>query len=335
MVIAERQPNGRVKNAVYQGFIQGRSRQEIIDQIRCSPGSLRSAIKEMGETYGRDAESVESKAFEEWSKNTRGTTRGKSFYRTIEHRKAISQGKEGSLMKVLPLLMRGASVAETAFITSVKKPHIDSIRRRAEEVSKDLDQELIRKRQGEGVRIWHASHGRGKSELSDLFFAKKLYEAGFITADLTSWQKLHELYQLNRRKLPESFADRVRLEVFYIGMNTLLEKGKEKGGGILADYARLGKEVDEEWFLSSLKLEQAFIGNALRKEWSLRRANEDGNGNRIWKEPFLGGRDSATRAAIRARQRPGTPWLTAADKLLIESRESAYEQDDRGSDPRR
>ncbi len=128
MVIAERQPNGRVKNAVYEGFRRGKNRQEIIEQIECSPGSLRSAIREIGEAYARDKESTESEAFKEWRESTRGTTRGKSFYRTIEHRKAISESKEGSLIKVLPFLMRGASVAETAFITGVKKPHIDSVK---------------------------------------------------------------------------------------------------------------------------------------------------------------------------------------------------------------
>ncbi len=95
-----------------------------------------------------------------------------------------------------------------------------------------------------------------------------------ISASLQAWNELHELYQVNGRKLPESFADRLRLEVFWLGVEKALRGDKS----LHKKYVELGLAVDGAWFRESLVPEQGFIYQALHRKYLKERSMTDGNG---------------------------------------------------------
>ncbi len=166
----------------------------------------------------------------------------------------------------LPLLLRGARVEEVIGVTGWTQRQTESLvgglRRQGILLRPTKDEERFRKKRAHLGKP-KSSHGREYTAEQKKAFvlAKKFLDAGFIGKDTFFWQSLHEMYARQERKLPEDFADKLRLEVFLVA-RTQVEDGNKK---LLNNYIRLGSEVDYDWFGSSLIEEQRFITDTVRK----------------------------------------------------------------------
>jgi hypothetical protein len=186
-----------------------------------------------------------------------------SHYKNIEARFAKSRENGGVLPIVYPFLVRGISPAETAAITAVAVDRIqDSLRhlRKVGLVEKPT-QEQARKAQQLAQRN-NERKKRGEP-IIEIEFAKKLFEAGFISRDLFYWKKLHEAHTQNGRELPGSFSEQLRYEVYYRAIATIDGQGRD----IWQQYVVLGKEVDPDGFsFKTFNEEESFIRSAVNKE---------------------------------------------------------------------
>ncbi len=126
-----------------------------------------------------------------------------------------------------------------------------------------------------------------KNERRTIEFARILLNEGLITEDCSDWEMMKELYAKSRRSLPESFAERLRLEFFHKAVS------QKRGGDIslLILYKNLGEKVDSDWFEVSLADEEDFISTFVENDliglfrqdgMGLYRTDEDGN---RWRQP--------------------------------------------------
>lgn len=121
-------------------------------------------------------------------------------------------------------------------------------------------------------------------------FVRVLHSEGFIGTDLFGWHLLFKLYMLERRKLPDSIAERIRLEAFF------LAKLSQRAGDQrpIIKYNTLGLELGGSWFETSLADEEDFISNSIMSasggssedRHGFYREDEDGN---RWREPIGSG----------------------------------------------
>ena len=118
-------------------------------------------------------------------------------------------------------------------------------------------------------------------------FARGLLEEGLIGEDLTGWRFLLFNYRNNRRKLPVSFFDMLRLEVFYKGI-------QQAGRGdfrLINLYRDTGSRIDHEGFEASLADEEDFVASLIAEKpegIDVDRSgyyDEDDEGNR-WRQPM-------------------------------------------------
>lgn len=335
-----RRPRSTTLQIVMKGYRADVPRQDLVEKNGLTSEQVSSAIA--GLIRNGHIPEEDRGRFDQWRRNSR-MVGNRLYSQTVVYRIASSEGNGGVLGICSPFFLRQFFTDEIVEITGINKKIILDARMSAkglgvEKITTEMRKAIQRRNHPiGGVREYSLD------ERNAFRFAKALLDANLIPfpedpdpkASLKDWDELHDLFRIpGSPPLPENNADRLRLEVFYIGMNTLLEKGREEGGGVLTDYVRLGREIDEKWFRNSLLPEQKFISDVLRREWALRRAAERRNGNQgRWEEPFLGGNDEAARAAMRENQRPKRPWLDG-DKALRE-RVLIYGQDGRGSDPRR
>lgn len=275
---------GTIRAEALRAFENREPRAVIMERTGRPRRSVDQAIRDVEQTCVKGDPEREI-AFRNWLASIKSTTAGFAFYRTEAYRIKMSEAHKGHRSEILSLFNRGVSTAEVVYITGLTVNNVRAVKnsewRTGHAFSRKGDALRIDKTRGQKImRFLRGDKTVGS--FNDLDFVKKLYEAGFVTVDLTNWQELHKLYNQHGRELPQSFADRIRLEVFCIGVRALLEKGREKGGVILAEYARLGREVDEEWFKNSLSQEQKFIKDCLEREWVLqqtivrRSSNRDG-----------------------------------------------------------
>lgn len=98
-----------------------------------------------------------------------------------------------------------------------------------------------------------------QDEKNSLEFARIVFDSGWITEDLKDWRKLNFLYNESKRDLPESFAKRLRLEVFLRAQLNADNGNKE----LMNKYVEYGLEIDENWF-NELAAEEEFITRIVR-----------------------------------------------------------------------
>lgn len=110
-----------------------------------------------------------------------------------------------------------------------------------------------------------------ENERKSIEFIKKLLESKLITKDISIWQKLHEIYRYNRRSLSNSVFNQLRLEMF---LAATIKREYESNFRLLILYDNLGKNIDREWFKTSLSHDENLIRNYVRAAW-LKDSNDD------------------------------------------------------------
>lgn len=106
--------------------------------------------------------------------------------------------------------------------------------------------------------------GEEKGAMSDeekhYAFAAKCLNQGLIGENTLRWKVLGVLYEfILKRSLPESFPDRIRLEAFLYALLELRQGNME----VWNIYCNIGKELDPNWFHTSLRMEE----NSLAKHF--------------------------------------------------------------------
>lgn len=190
----------------------------------------------------------------------RGVRRDEQF------RKEMSR-KHGAVKIVAgPLLLRGGSSEEVAAVTGFTKVQIDNLiinmRRPGGGLEKPTDEETSQRKS-------KAHLGKPRNRKARQYTPKEKHSFAFLRkfvrdelfADLVDWIELYELYRLHNRQLPESFTDRLRLELFLKATKCAVRDGDR---GLSRRYIRSGQAIDATWFNQDGYLEeQIFIRSAV------------------------------------------------------------------------
>lgn len=199
---------------------------------------------------------------EETRKKMREANKGRP--RTEEYKRRMSLERGGVKVRAYPLLLRGGSVREVALITELSTTQVenlrDVLRKRGQLLRPTKEQEREAKRR---AHLGKPRNKHGKeytdNQQNSFLFARRLQEEGFFTEDLSSWDALNFLYKEAGRKLPDNFADRLILEVFYRA-----RLSAEKGDfNILDAYIRIENQIGSAWFDEGFTSERLFIRDAL------------------------------------------------------------------------
>ncbi len=169
-------------------------------------------------------------------------------------------------IKVRPFYARGGSNREISEITGISQVVVTNVARRAKHKPQStkvlpfaissVDSKESGNRFSRAQRLRAAREkGMSQDEENDIKFARALLKRGLITGDMSFWTKLDELYKANKRPLPESFAQQLRLE-FFLTARVQAVKGDK---GLLNRYIKMGEEIGGDWFGRSLIDEQRFI----------------------------------------------------------------------------
>ncbi len=94
--------------------------------------------------------------------------------------------------------------------------------------------------------------------------ARRFLEEGLVGGDLSSWERLNQLYERYDRILPPNLSDRLIFETFLI----VLEALEKRDGGPLAKYREFGDAVDPS-LRKRFALDETFIAEAIRKQVEL------------------------------------------------------------------
>lgn len=135
--------------------------------------------------------------------------------------------------KCWPLLLRGAEVEDVLQIrTEFTRSQIENLIRyqREKDFLEKPTKEKTRERMGKERRNkprWTKGRLYTQEQQNAFRLARLVCEGGFITRDLTFWNKLVEIYEMKQRKMPDFFADRLRLEVFLLAMEQAMSGNKK------------------------------------------------------------------------------------------------------------
>jgi len=116
--------------------------------------------------------------------------------------------------------------------------------------------------------------------------AKKIIKKELISSDLLNWNRLLMLYEKNKRPLPESFSDRLRLEVFLAG----IINAKRGDHTLLTQIMDLETSISLLFSEANLEDEKDFIGENFAenpvnmKHDQIGYFREDENGR--WRQPI-------------------------------------------------
>ena len=95
-------------------------------------------------------------------------------------------------------------------------------------------------------------------------FINSLLDSGLITENTSMWQKLHELYELQQRPLPENTLDQIRLEALFAAF---FAAESDTDSALLTQYRDLVGKITDAHFTSKLSSEEKFIKSKVCKEW--------------------------------------------------------------------
>lgn len=180
---------------------------------------------------------------------------------TNEARNAESMKKGGIRVGVLRYALRGGTNEEIAQITSFSYEQVERFTKNGRKngdlpIPTSEERFQIRSRANKLQRLKAKHGGEFPLEIQRSFvFARSLHKAGVISEDLTTWDKLMSFYSENGKELPENFAEKVRLEVFYEAVEGVLV-GNE---GLMALYTSLLKKVDPKASRKGLTEDEQFV----------------------------------------------------------------------------
>lgn len=241
----------------YSAKSEGRSAAMVVRwQTRWRQAKTEHAVSQPVPQKVRDAFSQHNKQLKEHGQSS-------------DVKRKESESKGAPMIKTLPFLLRGGPVDEIVQITGLKTNQVKGVQdrlRRPKRTSlyrlpKPTTQETTAKR-----RRSMAGRARGspriytETQQRSFELIRKFWEAGFVTEDISSWQKLHDVYRHAKRNVPDEFSTRVRLEVF-LEARLAAMKGNQD---LLTAYIAFGEAIDSQWFFSeSFLVEQRFITAAL------------------------------------------------------------------------
>ncbi len=202
------------------------------------------------------------------------------------------------------------------YLTQYSKRKMRSERKREEDMDvsgKWKGMLLLREASPQTIdELLNLSQEEDKKDNKSILFARELLRKELISEDLTSWRFLLLHYRKNKRNFPESFFDRLRLEVFYKGIQ------EARGGDLtlINLYQNIGSNIDGVWFDTSLVKEEGYVAGLVaglidekpagKKEDEHGFYREDTYGR--WREPVASGdsgiifdssRQSVSREIIR------------------------------------
>jgi len=185
---------------------------------------------------------------------------------TEASRNHMSQAHKGIRELVYPFFLRLVGTnEEIAQIARADRKKIDILGnnlRQGGDLS-SLSQDKKRQKISKAIKNkWEVEKRGGytKEQTMEFEFAHRLFKEGFFTFDLTYWNRLGTLWeQKGRSTIEESFANLLRLEVFY---KACVDAGAEDTS-LLNKYGKIGRSVDKEWFNTSLQEEEKRIAYTL------------------------------------------------------------------------
>ncbi len=124
----------------------------------------------------------------------------------------------------------------------------------------------------------------------NIVFARELLRGEKISEDLTAWRFLALQYRNNKRKLPVSFFDILRLEVFY----QAIQEARLGDMKLINLYKDTGYTIDPAGFDTSLAVEEDYVASLIdgkppgteEDTFGLYREDEHG---RKWRQPMGSG----------------------------------------------
>ncbi len=179
---------------------------------------------------------------------------------TPEQRDTVSEAKGGVRAATYLYLVRGGNIIEVAHITGFSSSQVghvvDKLRVNGEVGTPTPEETSVRKTIGLKFRYALERNGGLTDHQEHQFeLVRKLVEFGLVPTDLSHRESLLWLYKKEGRQLPESIADQMRLEVFFISQVRSQEDTDS--------YQAIGDEIDQYWFRTSMVGEEQFILNNL------------------------------------------------------------------------
>ena len=110
----------------------------------------------------------------------------------------------------------------------------------------------------DAVQIYLQGQKKGavSNEKKSFAFVVKCLKTGLIEEDPSDYIALHRLYSLHSRRLPESYAERLMLEVF-------LKARRTSDMVLLVKYRNLGEGIKPKWTGDALAEEEDFISTVI------------------------------------------------------------------------
>jgi len=165
---------------------------------------------------------------------------------------------------VRPLLIRGALPIEIAQISGFTHKQVRNAiyRKRPDEYSvpdalftKEKETERRRKAAAPGKKKKLSERVETEDDKNRRRFARDILRRHAVLPGLAWFRKLAELYREKQRSLPESFFDRLRLEVFLFA----IEQARLGEFIYLDIYKDIGRRIGENWAFSNLAQEEMLI----------------------------------------------------------------------------
>lgn len=169
--------------------------------------------------------------------------------------------------QVRPFYLRGILNKDIAEFTGLKPRQVGnsiynsktSLVNRVEPLTPEEAKERNRKSAVRGQAGRFMDSAPTEDEKKNIALVQKFVGDSLFTNDLSSWEKLKELYSKYGRNLPESSAVMLRLEVFF----SARQQAENGDRTLLEMYINRGNEIDKNWFMNSLREEQRFITGKL------------------------------------------------------------------------
>lgn len=184
---------------------------------------------------------------------------------TAEQKFKISRSKSGVMANTYPFFKRRILPISMSSISGLTVNHLERIRRTLrhadllEPLSDTQTRLSISKGMAVQIRRKKETILEKKNREKTEELVREFLSAGFISDDLSNWEKLNQLYENHERPLPLDEADQLRLEVFLNAKS----KASEGDKSLLMAYQRFGESIDPEWFHASLTGEEEFISEHL------------------------------------------------------------------------
>lgn len=181
----------------------------------------------------------------------------------------VSEGKNGGMVRMFPLLVRGFGLDEIWGITRLSFKQISNILellRKDEILARPTSGEtIVSKIQLDGARKIIKGDASFTPEQENAFaFVRKAQQERLVSNTTTRWNGLTTFFNESERGLPRLYADRLRLELYAAAVANEISGDST----LMRWYRNTGRQLDNGWFSSSLVEDEEFIarnvGNTIR-----------------------------------------------------------------------